>query len=78
MSRGKLRSGGHQRCPDRRDGALLLDILTSRRCLYDLDEGSLIGLGQFKRDYGVGPRRQSIAGRYCNQWQPKWIVGARP
>jgi hypothetical protein len=62
-----LRFGGHQCRSDRRDGALLFDIVTSRRCLDDLDAGSLIGLGRLKRDHGVGPRRQGIAGSHRNQ-----------
>ena len=67
MAGGKLRSGRHQCRSDRPDGALLFDILISRHRLDDLDVGSLIRLGQFKRDYGVGPRQQNIAGSHRNQ-----------
>jgi hypothetical protein len=78
LARGKPPAGGHQCCSDRRDGALLFDIVTSRDWLDDLDAGLTIGLGQIKRDYSVGPGRQSIARNHPNQWQPNWIVDARP
>jgi hypothetical protein len=78
MARGKPPAGGHQCRSDRRDGALLFDIVTSRDWLDDLDAGLTIGLGQINRDYGVGPGRQSIARNHRKQWQPNWIIGARP
>jgi hypothetical protein len=78
MARSKPPAGGHQRRSDRRNGALLFDIVTSRECLDDLDARLTIGLGQINRDYSVGPGRQSIARNHRNQWQPNWIVGARP
>ena len=78
MARRKPHTGRRQNRADRRNGALLFDIITSRHCLDDLDEGLTIRLGQLKRDDSIGSRRQSIAGCYRNQWQPHGIVGARP
>jgi hypothetical protein len=78
MARRKPRSGRNQHRSDRRDRALLLDIVTGRDCLDGLDAGLSVELGQLKRDHSVGPGWQSFAGAYCNQWQPNWIVGARP
>jgi hypothetical protein len=46
MARGKPRAGGHQRRSDRRDGAVLFDIVTSRDWLDDFDPSLTIGLGQ--------------------------------
>jgi hypothetical protein len=78
MARRKPRSGRNQHRSDRRDRALLLDIVTGHDCLDGLDAGLSVELGQLKRDHSVGPGWQSFAGAYCNQWQPNWIVGARP
>ena len=78
MARRKPHTRRRQNRTDRRDGALLFDIITSRHCLDDLEGGLTIKLGQLKPDDSIGSRRQSIAGCYRNQWQPHGIVGARP
>jgi hypothetical protein len=45
-----------------RDSALLFDVIAGRRGLDEFDMAPLIGLGEIKRDHGIVPRRQGIAG----------------
>ena len=78
MTRRKPRPGMHQLRPDRRDRALLFDIVTRGNRFDDFDVGLVIGLGQLKWDNRVGSGRQGIAGSDANQWQPDWIVGTGP
>ena len=78
MTRRKPRPGMHQLRPDRRDRALLLNIVARGNRFDDLDVGLAGGLGQPTRDNRVGSGRQGIAGSDANQWQPDWIVGTGP
>ena len=78
MARRKPHTGRRQNRADRRNGALLFDIITICDWLDDLDEGLTIKIGQLERDDSIGSRRQSITGCYRDQWQPHGIVGARP
>jgi hypothetical protein len=45
MTRRKPRPGGHQRRSNRRDGALLFNIITRGNRFDDLNAGLVVGLG---------------------------------
>jgi hypothetical protein len=60
-----------------RDSALLFDVIAGRRGLDEFDMAPLIGLGEIKRDHGIVPRRQGIAGINRAQWHLDRIVRAR-